>query len=77
MHFYYFILATMVAVISIPTAEAKDLLDPIIVTATKIKIKDTKATYASEVYSREEIERSGTKSLYDFLNQNTSTTIMP
>ena len=77
MHFYYFILAAMVAVISIPTAEAKDLLDPIIVTATKIKIKDTKATYASEVYSREEIERSGTKSLYDFLNQNTSTAIMP
>ena len=67
----------MVAVISIPTAEAKDLLDPIIVTATKIKTKDTKATYASEVYSREEIERSGAKSLYDFLNQNTSTAIMP
>ena len=76
-HFYYFILAAMVAVISIPTAEAKDLLDPIIVTATKIKTKDTKATYASEVYSREEIERSGTKSLYDFLNQNTSMAIMP
>ena len=67
----------MVAVISISTAEAKDLLDPIIVTATKIKTKDTKATYASEVYSREEIERSGATSLYDFLNQNTSTAIMP
>ena len=75
--FFYFILTTMVAVLSIPTAEAEDLLDPIIVTATKIKTKDTKATYASEVYSREEIERSGTKSLYDFLNQNTSMVIMP
>ena len=76
MHFFYFILTTMVAVISIPTAEAEDLLDPIIVTATKIKTKDTKATYASEVYSREEIEQSGAKSLYDFLNQNTSTAII-
>ena len=52
-------------------------MDPVIVTATKIKTKDTKATYASEVYNREDIEQSGTKSLYDFLNQSTSIVTMP
>ena len=52
-------------------------MDPIIVTATKIKTKDTKATYASEIYNRKDIERSGAVSFYDFLNQSTSIAIMP
>ena len=67
----------MVAIFPISTALAKDLMDPVIVTATKIKTKDTKATYASEIYHRKEIKQSGAVSLYDFLNQNTSTAIMP
>ena len=77
MYFHYLVLFFIIALFSIPTAAAKDLMDPIIVTATKIKTKDTKATYASEVYSREDIERSGAVSVYDFLNQNTSTAVMP
>jgi len=52
-------------------------MDPIIVTANKIKSKDTKATYASEVYTREDIEKSGALTIYDFFQQNTSVAIMP
>ena len=74
---HYLILSLIIALSAILTAVANDLMDPVIITATKIKTKDTKATYASEVYNRKEIERSGTKSLYDFLNQNTSIAIMP
>ncbi|MCH2391914.1 MAG: hypothetical protein MK238_05195, partial [Nitrospinales bacterium] len=76
-YFHYLILFFIIALFSIPTAAAKDLMDPIIVTATKIKTKDTKATYASEIYNRKDIERSGAVSLYDFLNHNTSTAVMP
>tara|TARA_B110000495_G_C23013617_1_gene599870 strand:+ start:168 stop:812 length:645 start_codon:yes stop_codon:yes gene_type:complete len=52
-------------------------MDPVIVTATKVKTKDTKATYASEVYNREDIEKSGAVTIFDFLNNNTSTAILP
>ena len=77
MYFHYLVLFFIIALFSIPTAAAKDLMDPIIVTATKIKTKDTKATYASEIYNRKDIERSGAVSLYDFLNQSTSIAVMP
>lgn len=52
-------------------------LEPINIKATKIDVQDTDATYASEVYTHEQITKSGAKSLYDFLNQNTSTTVLP
>ena len=77
MYFQYLVLFFIITLFSLPTAAAKDLMDPIIVTATKIKTKDTKATYASEIYNRKDIERSGAVSLYDFLNHNTSTAVMP
>ena len=63
MYLHYLILSLMVALFPISNAVAKDLMDPIIVTATKIKTKDTKATYASEIYNRKDIERSGAVSL--------------
>ncbi len=77
MHLHYLVLSLIITLFCTSTTLAKDLMDPVIVTATKFKTKDTKATYASEVYSREDIEQSGTKSLYDFLNQNTSIVTMP
>ena len=77
MQLFYFLLSIIVTLFFSSTSIAKDLMDPVIVTATKVKIQDTKATYASEVYSREDIEKSGAVSLYDFLNQSTSTAIMP
>ena len=77
MQLFYFLLLIIITLFYSSTSIAKDLMDPVIVTATKVKTQDTKATYASEVYSREDIEKSGAVSLYDFLNQSTSTAIMP
>ena len=77
MRLNYLVLSLIITLFCTSTTLAKDLMDPVIVTATKIKTKDTKATYASEVYNREDIEQSGTKSLYDFLNQSTSIVTMP
>ncbi len=67
MQLFYFLLSIIITLFYSSTSIAKDLMDPVIVTATKVKIQDTKATYASEVYSREDIEKSGAVSLYDFL----------
>ena len=49
--------------------------EPLQVKATKIEIKDTEATYATEIYTYEDIVQSGTKTIYEFLNQNTSINI--
>jgi iron complex outermembrane receptor protein len=75
MFFNYLVLSLIFTLSSTTATLAKDLMDPVIVTATKIKTKDTKATYASEVYTQEDIEQSGAKTIYDFLNQNTSVVI--
>ena len=77
MHLHYLALSLIITLFCNSTISAKDLMDPVIVSATKIKTKDTKATYASEVYTRENIEQSGAVSLYEFLNQNTSIPVMP
>ena len=77
MNLHYLFLSLIITLFCNSTISAKDLMDPVIVSATKIKTKDTKATYASEVYTRENIEQSGAVSLYEFLNQNTSIPVMP
>jgi len=53
------------------------IFEPLTVKATKTEVKDTEATFASEVYTHEEIIESGATSLYDFLNQNTSVIAQP
>ena len=77
MRISYFSLCLIIILFSTSTPAAKDLMDPVVVTATKVKTQDTKATYASEVYSREDIEKSGAVTIYDFFQQNTSAAIMP
>ena len=77
MHIHYLFLSLIITLLFNSTISAKDLMDPVIVTATKVKTKDTKATYASEVYNREDIEKSGAVTIFDFLNNNTSTAILP
>ena len=77
MHFYHLILALIISLLPISNSSSRGIfMDPVIVTATKIKTKDVKATYASEVFYREEILQSGARSIVDFLNQNTSVVIM-
>ncbi|WP_162299766.1 TonB-dependent receptor [Marinospirillum perlucidum] len=52
-------------------------LDPLVVTASRTELLDTEVPYAAEIYSWQEIERSGATSLYDFLDRHTSVTVMP
>ena len=63
------------------TTEEKDtnkvFLEPLKVKATKIETTDTKATYASEIYTYNDIVKSGATTIYDFLGQNTSLTVVP
>ena len=61
-------------------AESKDepfIFEPILIEASKIKTKDTEATFASEIYNQKEIRESGAKTIYEFLNQSTSVVSMP
>lgn len=52
-------------------------LDEVVVTATRTAFKDTEAPYASEVYTAEDIQKSGATSIYDFLNRQTSIVALP
>ena len=76
MFFNYLVLSLIFTLFSTSVTFAKDLMDPVIVTAKKVRIQDTKATYASEVYNRKDIENSDARTVIDFLNQNTSVVIM-
>ena len=49
----------------------------VIVSATRIDMQDQDAPYASEVHTRADIERSGARSLYDYLAQQTSLQVSP
>jgi iron complex outermembrane receptor protein len=52
-------------------------LNPINVGANYFNDLDINATFASEVYTLEDIKDSNASNLYDFLNQNTSISISP
>lgn len=52
-------------------------LGPVIVTATRIELKDTEAPYASEVHDRGDIERSGASTLVDYLARHSSVQVLP
>ena len=52
-------------------------LNPVKVSANQFNDLDTKATFASEVYTADDIKKSNSSSIYDFLNQNTSIAISP
>ena len=41
----------------------------VVVSATRVDMQDQDAPYASEVHTREDIERSGVSSLYEYLAQ--------
>ena len=58
-------------------ATEENLLDTIVVTATRIPTSDIAAPFASEVHTRNMIEKSGASTLYDYLAQHTSVQVMP
>ncbi len=62
--------------ISSPVFAAETIaLDDVTVKANHFERKDTETTYASEIHTAEQIEASGTTSLYDYLAQQTSLNI--
>lgn len=59
-------------------AETKpNSLEPVIVTANRIELLDTEAPYATEIYSWEEIQKTGSTNIYDFLGRHTSMMVTP
>jgi iron complex outermembrane receptor protein len=52
-------------------------LNEVTVKANRFEHKDTEATYASEVHSAKQIEESGAATLYDYLAQQSSVTVLP
>jgi iron complex outermembrane receptor protein len=83
MKFYKYsplLLSLIVAAASVsPVIAADDVIEsaPLVVTATRHEFSESDAPYPAELYNYEDIEQSGSTSLYDFLNHNTSITIMP
>lgn len=58
------------------SAETIDL-DEVTVKANRFEHKDSETTYASEVHTAKQIEASGAATLYDFLAQQSSVTVLP
>lgn len=52
-------------------------LTPIIITSPYIETTEIEATYSTEVYTKEDIENSKSKDVYDFLNSQTSVVVSP
>jgi len=58
-------------------AVQSNIANTVVVTANRFERTDTETTYASEIHTREMIEESGAASLYDYLSQHTSVTVLP
>ncbi len=73
------LLAAVVAGHIVAPVSAQDIptLGEIVVTATRIPTADVLAPYASEVHTRNQIEKSGATTLYDYLARHTSVNVMP
>ena len=52
-------------------------LSPIIVTSSLTQSNELNSTFASEIYTKEEIENSKSKDVYDFLSSQTSVNVSP
>lgn len=72
------IIASLVGLaITSPLFAAESInLDDVTVKANRFERKDTETTYASEIHTAEQIEVSGAATLYDFLAQQSSVTVL-
>jgi iron complex outermembrane recepter protein len=52
-------------------------LDEVTVKANRFERKDSETTYASEIHTAKQIETSGAATLYDYLAQQSSVTVLP
>lgn len=54
-----------------------DTLETITVTSNSIETNEKKATFSTEIYTKNDIEQSQSKDIYDFLASQTSVNVMP
>ena len=52
-------------------------LETVTISANPIEIDEKKATFATEIYTKKDIEQSKSKDIYDFLASQTSVNVMP
>ncbi|MDX4058318.1 TonB-dependent receptor [Aliarcobacter skirrowii] len=52
-------------------------LQSVKISANTIETEEKKATFATEVYTKKDIEQSNSKDIYDFLSSQTSVNVMP
>jgi iron complex outermembrane recepter protein len=62
---------------SLVIAEEADLLATVVVTASNIEYSDVEAPYASEVHTSEQIKKTGSNTLYDYLDKHSSLVVLP
>jgi iron complex outermembrane receptor protein len=55
----------------------QDAVAPVFVISKKIKVSEVGAPFASEIYTKKEIEASHSHDIYEFLNTHTSVTALP
>ncbi len=77
MHNRYHLAAGLLLGAVSPLLLAQESIQPVVVTATRYAYTDTTAPYASEVYTAQDIARSGATTLYDFLSHDTSINVLP
>ncbi len=69
--------ATFASLSTIAIAEEADLLATVVVTASNIEYSDVEAPYASEVHTSEQIKRTASNTLYDYLDKHSSLVVLP
>ena len=61
-----------------PSYSAENInLEEVTVKANRFERKESESTYASEIHTAKQIEASGAATLYDYLSQQTSVTVLP
>ncbi len=68
---------TFASLSTIAIAEEADLLATVVVTASNIEYSDVEAPYASEVHTSEQIKKTASNTLYDYLDKHTSLNVLP
>ena len=66
-----------VALLSSLNAEQTVKLEPLTITSTAIKTDELRSTDAVEIYTQEDIEKTHSKDIYEFLGKQTSVIAMP
>ena len=61
----------------VPLNENETKLETVTISANPIETDEKKATFATEIYTKKDIEQSKSKDIYDFLASQTSVNVMP